>query len=79
MEKGDISEFGHLACPLAGGDMGAAWGLWGPEDKLIGRPGYRGGGDLVGLRGRIFFGLVADIFRGEADSRVGWRQFFEEL
>lgn len=47
MEKGDISEFGHLACPLAGGDMRAAWGLWGPEDKLIGRPGYGGGGGLA--------------------------------
>ena len=42
MEKGDISGFGHLACPLAGGDMGAASRVWGPGDKLIGRIGYGG-------------------------------------
>jgi len=44
----------------------------GSGDKLIGRPGYGGGGDFLG-------GLVAVFFRGEADLRVGWRQFFEKL
>lgn len=50
MEKGYISGLGHLACPLAGGDMGAASGVWGPGDKLIGRTGY-------GVKG----GLAADL------------------
>ena len=53
-------------------------GTWGGIEgvgagyKLIGRPGYGGGGDFLG-------GLVAVFFRGEADLRVGWRQFFEKL
>ena len=75
----------------------------GPGDKLIGRPGYGGGGDFFGgIGGRslgdlgtdfwgiggsflgglvaIFLGgLVAVFFRGEADLRVGWRQFFEKF
>lgn len=46
MEKGDISGFGHLACPMAGGDMGRHRGV-GPGDKLIGRPGYGGEGGLA--------------------------------
>ena len=47
MEKGYISGLGHLACPLAGGDMGAASRVWGPGDKLIGRTGYGGEGGLA--------------------------------
>ena len=43
--------------------------MGGPGDKLIGRTGYGGEGDFLG-------GLVAVFFRGEADLRVGWRQFF---
>ena len=60
----------------------------GPGDKLIGRPGYGGGGDFFGgdwwqffggIGGNFFGGLMAVFFRGEADLRVGWRQFFEKL
>ena len=59
----------------------------GSGDKLIGRPGYGGGGDFLGglvaglwgIWEQIFGGLVAVFFRGEADLRVGWRQFFEKL
>ena len=67
----------------------------GPGDKLIGRPGYGGGGDFFGgiggrslgdlgtdfwgIGGSFLGGLVAVFFRGEADLRVGWRQFFEKL
>ena len=94
MEKGDISGFGHLACPLAGGDMGRHRGGrtriqidW--ATRIWGRRGFFGGiggrslGDLGtdfwGIGGSFLGGLVAVFFRGEADLRVGWRQFFEKL
>lgn len=76
------------------GTWGGIEGM-GPGDKLIGRPGYGGGGDFFwgiggrslgdlgtdfwGIGGSFFGGLVAVFFRGEADLRVGWRQFFEKL
>lgn len=41
--------------------------------RIWGRRGFGG------IERQNFFGLVADLFRGEADLRVGWRQFFEEL
>ena len=109
MEKGYISGFGHLACPLAGGDMGRHRGGrtrrqidW--ATRIRRRRGFFGGiggrslGDLGtdfwgiggsflgdwwqffwGIGGSFFGGLVAVFFRGEADLRVGWRQFFEKL
>ena len=59
MEKGDISGFGHLACPLAGGDMGRHRGcrirrqidwanrIWGVKG-IGGR--FEGGVEIVFLR-----------------------------
>ena len=38
-----------------------------------------GGSFFVGLVAIFLGGLVAVFFRGEADLRVGWRQFFEKL
>ena len=35
--------------------------------------------DFWGIGGSFLGGLVAVFFRGEADLRVGWRQFFEKL
>ena len=52
-------------------DMGEEGIFWG--DGGGGGGGWGGGGGGVGG------GLVAVFFRGEADLRVGWRQFFEKL
>ena len=51
-------------------------------DQDMGEEGIFLGGLVAGLWGiweQIFGGLVAVFFRGEADLRVGWRQFFEKL
>lgn len=42
----------------------------GPGDKLIGRPGYGGGGDFFGGIGGRSFGGSENRFLGD------WRQFF---
>ena len=60
-----------------GGDFlgGLVAGLWGIWEQIF--------GGLVAVFWRdwwqFFGGLVAVFFRGEADLRVGWRQFFEKL
>ena len=55
-----------------GGLVAGLWGIW---EQIF------GGLVAVFLGGwwQFFGGLVAVFFRGEADLRVGWRQFFEKL
>lgn len=83
MEKGDISGFGHLACPMAGGDMGRHRGdvtrrqidwatrIWGRRGFFLGElvAGlWRDlGTDFWGIGGRFFGGLVA-VFWGIGGS-----------
>lgn len=72
MEKGDISEFGHLACPLAGGGMGVVgtrrqidWAT-----RIWGRRGFGG------IERQNFFWISGRSFQGRGRFEGGVETVF---
>lgn len=63
-----------------GGLVAGLWGIW---EQIFGGLAADFFWDwwqfFWGIGGSFLGGLVAVFFRGEADLRVGWRQFFEKL